>query len=99
MLSDEETTSSDDADYDSSYTESDRGNTKKVSKHTFTDRIARDLFNSSDQVDKRLLKLHKFIANSSELEEKSIQRFHPHGQSKQPQPLSQKQFEVLYGRP
>ena len=70
LLSDEERTSQEDAGFDSSNAEdaSGRINTEKTSKHIFIDRIARDLLNSSDQVDKRLLKLHKFVANSSELE-------------------------------
>ena len=68
LLSDEERTGPDDADFDSSNAEdaSDRVNAKKASKRIFIDRIARDLVNSSNQVDKRLLKLHKFVANSTE---------------------------------
>ena len=39
---------------------------KKTSKTIFTDRIAVDLVNSRDKVDKRLLKLHKIASDSTQ---------------------------------
>ena len=38
---------------------------KKTSKSIFVDCIARNLVNSHDIVDKRMLKLHKIVSNSS----------------------------------
>ena len=45
---------------DSDGSESDNEKGKKTKRSIFTDRIAKDLINSHDKVDQRLLKLHKF---------------------------------------
>ena len=50
---------------DLSYSEIDKdeGDKRQTSKSIFTDRIAKDLINSRNKVDIRLLKLHKIAEN------------------------------------
>ena len=57
-----------DEDSDFSYNESNMvlQSNKKTSLSTFTDRIAKDLINSHNKVDKRMLKLHKIVETSYE---------------------------------
>ena len=57
-----------DEDSDGSKSESDKD--KQTNKSIFTDRIAKDLFNSRDKVDQRLLKLHKFAAGPTQKTDK-----------------------------
>ena len=51
---------------DSDGSKSDTEKDKKTNKSIFTDRIAKDLFNSRDKVDQRILKLHKFTAEKTQ---------------------------------
>jgi len=56
---------------DISFSEIDKGlvNTKQTSKSIFTDRIAKDLLNSHNKVNNRLLKLHRIANNSHQTTE------------------------------
>ena len=57
-----------DEDSNISYSENDEKDFKgkdRTNKSIYTDRIAKDLINSHDKVDKRMLKLHKIAENSS----------------------------------
>ena len=51
-------------DSDGSESDSERG--KKTNRSIFTGRIAKDLINSHDKVDQRLLKLHKFATGPTQ---------------------------------
>ena len=51
---------------DSDGSESDNEKGKKTKRSIFTDRIAKDLINSHDKVDQRLLKLHKFATGPTQ---------------------------------
>ena len=51
---------------DSDGSKSDSEKDKKTNKSIFTDRIAKDLINSHDKVDRRLLKLHKFATGPTQ---------------------------------
>ena len=52
----------------SSYCESDSRISKNIitNKSTYTDKIAKHLVNSQDNVDKRMLKLHNIVENKKE---------------------------------
>ena len=53
-------------DSDISYSENDEDlvSKKQTSKSIYAGRIAKNLINSKDKVDKRMLKLHKILENS-----------------------------------
>ena len=51
---------------DSDGSESDSEKGQKTNRSIFTDRIAKDLINSHDKVDRRLLKLHKFATGPTQ---------------------------------
>ena len=55
---------------DSEGSESDKEKGKKTSKSIFTDMIAKDLINSHEKVDQRLLKLHKFATGQTQQNDK-----------------------------
>ena len=53
---------------DSSNSENDeaQASKKQTNKSLYTDKIAKNLVNSHDKVDQRMLKLHKIVENSQE---------------------------------
>ena len=55
---------------DSAGSKSESDKNKQTNKSIFSDRIAKDLLNSRDIVDQRLLKLHKFASRPTQKTDK-----------------------------